>query len=1151
MIWISILFGIAAATLLVRSTHLLRIPQAPPGLRCFGWVTLIVTALAVLLHVLIAVGMLVISPEFGIAMVQGGTVARLGLDAALVAIGIVGGLGWHAARLRADRPDRRNQLVVAGLLIGVWAASQTQLVNPQDGVALQIHSNDVWRPPLQLWLAACLVATGLAESMLSRGLVRAFVITLALAALAMRARLQLDFADDQDAGYWSVIGSIAIPAAWAMAGWLTVPWPLKGQGLARTAVKAGVPFVGAVVGSVLWWWWWSSLATADARNDIWLALPGPQPFGGALESWLSATVRSTLLVAMVSALVLVWPLLLGVLRGPSFWRRRTRALKRVTAREWAILASNALIAASLAELFYVAGFSPGMALTAFLLGWIFFSELLYPGALAGVCVRAASGKLLDEGSPLRAASAGFPAAVAKGMQGLSALLAALFRAQSFPVALLKVVAAVLLLVALAEIPNAGKTIILAVQTPEGTAYKGIGQAVADQLASRLAVLNDELRPDLILLKALTKDGSKGMLATSHGSSTLDTALAKSSDVKWGEFSFPLATLVAPVQAPMRTLLGVRVISGSLHETHEAYTLLAESTAGENWTVTFARPKPPAAAGAPPTNGGHAPTQSIKSDDSKAGAAEPRPVAGSAFGPADAIPYLADELAFRIRRGDPRLSALGMTGSWDAFDSFRKGLHSWHHFEVAENYEELGDALDAFRKAVQLDPAFALAHYRLALALQRDGQPAQAVGELRESLRVSPDFLPAVAALAATLSDFDSFYYSSPAAYRRAEPDPVAQESRDAEARDLWQRLLQSPADAASLDLASANYGLCRGAFATLMKEESQTTYFETYFYCKRSDELYSRLPKGQQASTPVQFARAGVLYFLGSLLEQWQRTPVQKRGWHCRADDYDSEPDAEAVRRDDSISNAYFVGPFSAIAVVYYQRAAALLPQDRDVRCSLARMARATGEEGPIEKLRHNADARWALAEGFMERSQSDQRYLRLALDQYREALRLDPHHIESLNGFAYAAWRWILSQDKNGPDAKTLAEAERYARTAAALTAVRSNSNLSALTRSTLGEILLAQGRGAEALGELSGAHKLAEGAGVRHAFFNELRWDLAQAALCAAAAANRTGSGAKARKFREEATKMMRAVQDTEQLREIHQFGDNGLLPVLWIPC
>src|SRR5258706_208031 len=142
MTWISILFGVAALMLFVRSTKLLRYPDPPPGLRCFGWVTLIVTALALLLHVLIALGMLVISPEFGVAMVQGGVVARYGLDAVLLAIGIVGGLAWHVARLRAGRPDRRNQLVLVGVAIGLVATWYTQQVNPEGAQSLPSYSYD-------------------------------------------------------------------------------------------------------------------------------------------------------------------------------------------------------------------------------------------------------------------------------------------------------------------------------------------------------------------------------------------------------------------------------------------------------------------------------------------------------------------------------------------------------------------------------------------------------------------------------------------------------------------------------------------------------------------------------------------------------------------------------------------------------------------------------------------------------------------------------------------------------------------------------------------------------------------------------------------------------------------------------------------------
>ncbi|MEK6210839.1 MAG: hypothetical protein AABM64_10815 [Pseudomonadota bacterium] len=1155
------------------------------------------------------------------------------------------------------------------------AAWYTRPVNPEHAESLRIYSYDLWWPPLQLWLAACLVATGLAEPMFSRGLSRAFVLALALAAVARLALLRPEFAGPSSEELWKLVGLVALPAAWAMAGWLAVPWPLRGQGHRRTAAKAGVPLIGAALGIVV-------------------VLLG----GGGEQGGMGGTGSALVILA--------WPLLLGAFRWRLFyWFWVDRG--RVTARDWGIFASVALIAATITELFYVAGLAPGMVLTFFLLAWIVFSEVLYPGALSRFCVHAATGELLGKASPVRVAWRRFATAVTSGWAGVSALLAALFSAPSFPVALLKVVAAVLLLVALAEIPNAGKTVVLALQTPEGPAYKGIGQAVADHVVSSLAVLNDELLPDLIVLKDLTQ----GARATSHGSSTLDAAFAKSSDLKWGEVTIPLGTIVAPIQGPVRALLGVRVVSGSLHESRWGYALLAESTLGESWRVD----RTPGQLLRAADGGCTAKTGDAKFRDAKAGKAKSAPAATPEVGPGDAAPLLAEELAFRIRRGDPRLTALGMTQSWEAFDCFRKGLRNWRRFEVTGSFDELGRALDGFRTAIQIDPAFALAHYRLALALQKDGQPAQAVEALRESLRASPDFLPAVAALATTLWDFDSFYFTSPAAFSRDAPDPEVGRVRRAEARDLWQRLVQSSAaEVAPLDLASANYGLCLETFETrnvdeptlldlanirrdmsivvgklddaritlegvvvsaagtssetpgaksgstaleaveeeataaldtmeetlyrardllaraglegrdksvgldeaqLLVEDARGSLAEvvrggskqgsrpnpervkqlradavaafsrvreamstlvtgdvgaglsralqvyqarhkdqprmTYFYCKRGEELYGRLPKERRAAPAVRRAEGLVLNMLGVLLEGAGWAPVmEKVGWHCRQEDY---ADPNAVEGGASRSS-YSRGPHAGVALNYYQRAAALLPEAWVVRCNGARVARAMGDERPMYALSTSAEARTELGDELLDRGQSDRdtSYLRRALREFREAIRRDPHHIASLNEFAYSAWQWrwlqASGEDADAPDAQTLSEAERYARAAVALTASRFDPGKRAQVRATLGEILLAQSRAHEAVEELRSALndlRATVGAGADHAAFHELRWDLAKAALCAAAVDERTGFNAHARQLRAEAAAVLAALQDNERQREVRIFGDASGAP------
>jgi Flp pilus assembly protein TadD len=48
-----------------------------------------------------------------------------------------------------------------------------------------------------------------------------------------------------------------------------------------------------------------------------------------------------------------------------------------------------------------------------------------------------------------------------------------------------------------------------------------------------------------------------------------------------------------------------------------------------------------------------------------------------------------------------------------------------------------EALDAFRKAIELDPAGSTAHYNLVIALVRLGRPKQAWAEFGKSLGLAP------------------------------------------------------------------------------------------------------------------------------------------------------------------------------------------------------------------------------------------------------------------------------------------------------------------------------------------------------------------------------------------------------------------------------
>jgi tetratricopeptide (TPR) repeat protein len=87
---------------------------------------------------------------------------------------------------------------------------------------------------------------------------------------------------------------------------------------------------------------------------------------------------------------------------------------------------------------------------------------------------------------------------------------------------------------------------------------------------------------------------------------------------------------------------------------------------------------------------------------------------------------------------------------DAADRFRRAVHLQPDYAVAHNnlgnaYFDLGklpEALVCFQKALRLDPAYALAHGNLGNLLFHQGQLDEAVASYRQALFLKPDFVEA-------------------------------------------------------------------------------------------------------------------------------------------------------------------------------------------------------------------------------------------------------------------------------------------------------------------------------------------------------------------------------------------------------------------------
>jgi tetratricopeptide (TPR) repeat protein len=522
-----------------------------------------------------------------------------------------------------------------------------------------------------------------------------------------------------------------------------------------------------------------------------------------------------------------------------------------------------------------------------------------------------------------------------------------------------------------------------------------------------------------------------------------------------------------------------------------------------------------------------------------------------FQPADVVANLADELAFQIISGDPALASLGMTKSWEAYQPFRRGLEAMQRYEAGQ-FDSLTTAIREFRSSTLQDPSFALAHYRLGLALQLDGQPSAAAEAFQASIAANPRFVPAYNVLAYDLYDFDSYYGSTPA---KAAPltasSEAARNSHAAEARRLWQQIVLFAPGAASLpDRASAYVGLCLDARDHAALDPQR--YPLGYFYCQQAERLYTELSPALRSDLRIQQAEAQVLNLLGVVLEERQpnwkvETVDTATDWHCAWQTIVAEtmsPDGVVTER------LRLHSPYSRAAHSYYERALALQPKDLDIRCNAASAAYALGDASAMSTLQADAGAHLALGDKYSALAKEatfttdatrPSPYYDLALDAYQSAIDRDPNNLWALNGYAYTFWEWYLAWPQGAPpagSADVAVRAELYARRAVRLAADKQPAVTQAIVHSTLGEVLFVLEQWPEAADELRQARKLAPS----HPLYDEIRWDSAQVYLCAAARGGETGLSTQATELL--VTSLLRDIRRNEATREVQPFTESNLL-------
>jgi tetratricopeptide (TPR) repeat protein len=1030
-----------AVVLLLQGGSCLR-ESRPPFVRWFGILAIALAGLDVVLALLLITGTLVPSREFAAVMVKG-TVPYVGLLALLLGLPVITGLGWHIARAAAGQTSRLLWLMVAALLVGASAAYRIDALNPDYPPYARVYIHEMLWPPLVLWVGLCFFEACYAVLRLH----------------ARRWRLWADCALTAAAALW------ALQSSWSVATEITYAW--------RTSLSVAL-LLGTGLGA---WLIFEMLApraaprrrlgaiVAAAALGLWAGWSWPPTDFDVSGHWLNAA--PTDLRALVRGLVWpIFPVVVGLLGLRSAWRlrRATSTEARIPLRPRRVLSffSLILIAASFTELVYFGVIDPVIPLVLFVVGMMIQAEVTAGGPFTSAYALARSREFWTDESPFRRCVA----SAARGLGVLKdrAITAArsLLSMPSVPVAVAKAVVVVFALIVAIELPNAGQTVIdpFTTQLKEDTT---LGQQVSDRVLNELALMEHRLRSDTVrLLPRGSEERPAFRLVPGAVAAGVDGAFAKSSEVNLGYVKVPAEFVLAVTRDPVRKLMGVRVLSGTVQANGRGHALLARSSTGETWRIELPQPDGPAVVD---------------------------------------VAALAERLAFAIVSGtDREMRMAGLTHSWNAYREFRSGLEAWEEFETSQRVEDLAAAIRSFRDATRNHPGFALAFYRLGLALQRDGQPAAAAEALRTSLRINEDLVPAYLALASTLYDHDAHLGLLPApAVAPASSEPRGGSARPevvslrAEARTLWLHVIRRPPyTVAHADRASAFYGLCRFAQYDGLDEPAGVADRESreqarrlaYYYCRRADHLYATLPAAERTSAPIKEAEASVLNDLARLLTRGLPTEnTMATTWLCRR------------------SKTMPTGPLLPAALRYLERAETLAPLNEAIRCRAATVALALGRPERMQALQFDASARVRLADRLARAAKAatepgakSDAYQK-ALEEYAEAIKLNPTLFTALDGFASTFWEWRLVQPGDRKAPRYARQAEEYARQAVEVARERRSKEDIVEATATLGHVLLAQARPLEAMDHLREANALAP----EHARWNEVRWGLAQAYLCA----------------------------------------------------
>jgi tetratricopeptide (TPR) repeat protein len=1028
--------------------------------------------LTILLAVKLALGAglfgtasLITIPSLGILVVQGS--AHIFLRLLLLAIAVASGVFVQSARCARGRRERWPVLVLLGVLVGVFAAFRVRPLNPADDTPLRLYGYDLWSPTLLCWICICALEWTLVILCLSGRWFRGWMEAVLIAGITLAARSH--------------------PAYLYFDSWTPILWTiLLWSGWAAT-------FFFGLRNALLTWF---PKAFKDRRwaRVVLAAFSFSVSLGSLyLLRWVvvDPSSKRALLATFVTFALVVVSIIPFVIHRPDRRRSFMEPLYGLGGRslDLALLATLLLLLAFSSDVFYFRRLAIGCDLSGLALSAVLLIEITSEGPLQGAGNLASA--IWGNGSSVRKALAYVYGRVRGLIASALAPLKPLATRGGVSATLGKIATVILVLIVVEEIPCCGKTLIYPLNAHSLPAAEApLGEAVADRMANRITELMSKLRPDMLVYVG------RNFSMTSVADPSVTKVSLQEDWLEVGPARVPMSTLVSLLKTPLQSLFGARIVSGTIQKHDSGYDLLLGTSTGDAWREASNPDQ-------------RSPSACVPAEGVKAGAAVPAEAA------LEGLFKNADALAYKVVSSDPAWSRAGMTTDPSAFSAFYDGMFEWNRYQQAAEHEkridELQRAIAGYRTAIQIDPKFSVANYRLGLALREDAQPGTAIQAFEAAIESNPRFGTALVALAATLFDHDSYLPSRSVSADVSEQQEEATKQRRAKAHAIWQRVIVArDLLTSATDRGSAFLGLCRSsllsgdagspnegerALQTTFRNRTRS-YIQAYYYCARADAIYSRLASDAASAPEIRATRASIYNEMAVALisaGNGLAGPSLERTDGCSG----TYADLATSTRKAPVTWKRPPSLFDGAALDLLNEAHALGPDNLRIACNWAWTRAAQGEPSALQRVR-SPELHMQVGDDFLAlgREQEDARWVSRALDQYQAALQLDPMRLAAMNDYADAFWTGrVLYPNDLGILNEFASAAEKHARQAVRLGRDRVSSTSMVDYVATLGEVLLALGRPHEAIKVLLGETKPAPS----HSFYDESRWALAQAYACA----------------------------------------------------